>query len=77
MDYEVDYDEIEYTDYEEMEVIKEIRLGLMLNEIKPKLTKLELKEWFAVIQIKKKDWCDNINCEDLVSIAKECGLKII
>lgn len=76
MDYEVDYDEIEYTDYEEMEVIKEIRLGLMLNEIKPKLTKLELKEWFAAIQIKKKDWCDNINCEDLVSIAKECGLKI-
>jgi hypothetical protein len=74
---EYDLDEVCYTDIEEMEVIKEIRLGLMLNEIKPSTSKRELKEWFAKLQMKKKKWCENVNGNDLMSIATECGLKII
>lgn len=73
---EVDYEEIEYTDMEEAEVIKEIRLGLMLNEINAKVSKRDLKEWFARLQMSKKNWCINVTGEDLVKIAKECGLKI-
>lgn len=73
---EVDYEEIEYTDMEEAEVIKEIRLGLMLSEINSKISRRDLKEWFAKLQMSKKNWCLNVTGEDLVQIAKECGLKV-
>lgn len=90
MRYELD--EIEYTESEEQEVIKELRLGLMLGEISRKITKKQLKDWFANLQLnlsnnasdtkvkkikKKNDWCENITGQDLVEIAKSCGLKIL
>lgn len=79
---ELDYDldEVDYNRIDEMQVIEEIRIGLMMGEIRTTITKEELKNWFADIQIKRKDWsswCENITCEDLILIARECGLKVI
>ncbi|KEI18262.1 hypothetical protein [Clostridium haemolyticum] len=76
MDLEYDLEEVKYTDGEEMEVIKEIRLGLMLNEINRNINKRQLIDWFARLQIQRKNWCDNITCNDLIHIARECGLKV-
>ncbi|NFJ83984.1 hypothetical protein FDA84_14960 [Clostridium botulinum] len=73
---EVYYDEVGYDDIEEMQVIEEIRIGLMLNEISPYINKKELKEWFANLQMKKKNFCEDITGNDLIEIAKSCGLKI-
>lgn len=77
---EYDLEEIEYSRSDEMQVIEEIRIGLMMGEIRTTITKEELKNWFADIQIKRKDWaswCENITCQDLIQIARECGLKVI
>ncbi|NEZ47793.1 hypothetical protein FDF74_11435 [Clostridium niameyense] len=75
-DEEVTYEEIEYNSTEEMQVVDEIRIGLMLGEISPSITKKELKEWFANLQMKKKNFCENVTGQDLVEIAKSCGIKI-
>lgn len=76
MEENYDLEEIEYTGTEEMEVVKEIRLGLLTEEIRRTLTKRELLDWFARLSISRRGWCDNITCNDLIHIAKECGLKI-
>ncbi|AUN23756.1 hypothetical protein RSJ21_00190 (plasmid) [Clostridium botulinum] len=73
---EVYYDEVGYDDIEEMQVIEEIRIGLMLSEISPCISKKDLKEWFANLQMKKKNFCEDITGNDLMEIAKSCGLKI-
>ncbi|WP_125153658.1 hypothetical protein [Clostridium rectalis] len=72
-------DEIYYTDIEAMQVVTEIRTSLQLNMLNPTITKKDLIDWFANIQIKKKDinFCKNVTCIDLIEIARECGLKII
>lgn len=77
MNLEYDLDEVDYTDIEEMEVIKEIRLGLMMGEITKTIHKQYLIDWFARIQMPRKDWCENVTTKDLINIAEECGLKII
>lgn len=75
--HEYDMEEKEYTDIEEMEVIKEIRLGIALGEIDILTTRESLIDWFARLQCRNKEgWCENITCIDLIEIAIECGLKI-
>ena len=75
--FEYDMEEKEYTDIEEMEVIKEIRLGIALGEIDVFTSRDNLIDWFARLQCGNKEgWCDNITCNDLIEIAQECGLKI-
>lgn len=77
MELEFDISEINYTDKEENLVIKEIRLGLMWGEISRRITKRKLIDWFAKMQIQRRNWCVNITCLDLINIAQECGLEVI
>lgn len=77
LEYDYDFEEVEYSEYEEMQVINEIRIGLIMNEITTTITKKQLIKWFSNIQMKKKDFCENVTCNDLVDIARECGLKIV
>ncbi|MCY6957872.1 hypothetical protein [Clostridium brassicae] len=77
LEYDYDLEETTYNEYEEMQVINEIRIGLMMNEITTTITKKQLIKWFSNIQMKKRDFCENVTCNDLVDIAKECGLKIV
>lgn len=77
LEYDYDLEETTYNEYEEMQVINEIRIGLIMNEITTTITKKQLVKWFSNIQMKKRDFCENVTCNDLVDIARECGLKIV
>lgn len=73
-----DIEEIEYTSGEKMQVIDQLRMGLMFNEIQLITTKKKLKSWFADIQMHKKgEYCPDITVADLIEIAEAEGFEII
>ncbi len=66
-----------YSDEEKNLVIDELTKGLFLGEIKRRITKKELKEWFANIAMNHfGEYCPNITGSDLVEIAREFGMEV-
>jgi hypothetical protein len=77
MDDNAYFDEMEYSEEEEQQVIHELTLGLMTQEIHKIVTKKKLKSWFADVEMKKRgEFCPNITGDDLIAIAKKIGIEV-
>jgi len=71
-------EEVEYTEKEKAEVIKQIQSVLWLHKLGNKTTKKKLKSWFADVAMQHfGDYCPNITGKDLCDIAKEIGIEVI